>query len=56
MSIVIPRTWPALVIQMNSSKQVFEAMQFFNVYTRFMLAMSLLTGVIVSILDNCIPG
>lgn len=31
-------------------------MQFFNGYTRFMLAIALSIGVIVSILDNYLPA
>jgi hypothetical protein len=45
-----------LVMQMKSDKQVSEAMQFFNAYTRFMLAVISSTGVIVSILDAYLPG
>jgi hypothetical protein len=36
----------------HKQEQVCEAMQFFSAYTRFMLAVALSTGVIVSILDN----
>ena len=37
---------------MKSSKQVSEAMHFFNAYTRLMLGVALAIGVIISILDN----
>jgi hypothetical protein len=41
---------------MKRSNQTSEAMQFFNAYTRLMLAVVLSMGVIVSILDNYLPG
>ena len=39
-----------------AAASVSETMQFFNAYTRFMLAVALSIGAIVSILDNYLPG
>ena len=62
MTAVQVRTWNGHTHAENmirvgeSSKQVSEAMEFFNAYTRFMLAVALSIGMIVSILDNYLPG